>query len=604
MTIRSPLRLWPGLLIALLVALLRFVVPLVLPDAMLIGIVAGILGLLLVIVWWLFFSRARWIERIGGVLLMVLGMVVTNFVVDPSISTGMMGRMFYVYAAPSTLAIAFVLWAFTTRHLAGPSRWITMALAVMVGCGVWTLMRSEGIRGAGADMAWRWTPTAEERLLAQTVEPPVAVPAVAPAPAPAAPPTTPDPTASDAAASKEGSSPVAVPAPADPDPRPVDWAGFRGAERDGIVRGVQISTDWTTAGPVELWRRPVGPGWSSFAVDGDRIYTQEQRGDHELVSAYRLSSGAPLWRHRDTTRFWESNGGAGPRATPTLSGGRLYAFGATGILNALDASTGARIWSRNVATDAGKKVPMWGFSSSPLVLDDLVVVAAAGKLAAYDRATGKPRWFGPNGGGYSSPQLVTINGVDQIVFMNSSGATSMDPADGTVLWEYKWEGSPIVQPAQLEGDNLLISSADMMGGMDMRRLAISRQGTAWTVQERWSSRGLKPYFNDFVVHKGHAYGFDGSILSCIELEAGDRKWKGGRYGQGQFVLLADQDLLLVLSEDGDVALVSATTDEHRELATFKALEGKTWNHPVVVRDILLVRNGEEMAAFRLPAAPR
>jgi outer membrane protein assembly factor BamB len=367
---------------------------------------------------------------------------------------------------------------------------------------------------------------------------------------------------------------------------------------------VRIGTDWTTAPPVELWRTPVGPGWSSFAVDGDRVYTQEQRGDHELVSAYRLSTGRPIWRHRDATRFWESNGGAGPRATPTLSGGRIYAFGATGILNALDASTGARIWSRNVATDAGKVVPMWGFSSSPLVFDDLVVVAAAGKLAAYDRATGKPKWFGPNGGGYSSPQLLTMNGVDQIVFMNSSGTISMNPADGKVLWEHPWEGTPIVQPAKLDGGDLLISSADMMGGMAMRRLGISQQGAAWTVQERWTSRGLKPYFNDFVVHKGHAYGFDGSILSCIELETGERKWKGGRYGQGQFVLLADQDLLVVLSEDGDVALVSATPDDHRELAKMKAVEGKTWNHPVVVRDILLVRNGEEMAAFRLPLAAR
>jgi hypothetical protein len=140
--------------------------------------------------------------------------------------------------------------------------------------------------------------------------------------------------------------------------------------------------------------------------------------------------------------------------------------------------------------------------------------------------------------------------------------------------------------------------------MAMRRLSVRPQGSAWTVQERWSSRFLKPYFNDFVVHKGHAYGFDGSILSCIDLETGDRKWKGGRYGQGQFLLLAEQDLLVVLSEEGEVALVAAKPDAHHELAKFKAIEGKTWNHPVVVRDVLLVRNGEEMAAFRLPGASR
>lgn len=139
-----------------------------------------------------------------------------------------------------------------------------------------------------------------------------------------------------------------------------------------------------------------------------------------------------------------------------------------------------------------------------------------------------------------------------------------------------------------------------MGGVGMRRLAVKHSPTAWLVEERWTTRGLKPYFNDFVVHKGHAFGFDGTILACIDLEDGQRKWKGGRYGAGQMVLLHEQDLLLVLSEEGELALVSATPETYTEVARFKAIEGKTWNHPVLVRDVLLVRNGEEMAAFRLP----
>jgi len=139
-----------------------------------------------------------------------------------------------------------------------------------------------------------------------------------------------------------------------------------------------------------------------------------------------------------------------------------------------------------------------------------------------------------------------------------------------------------------------------MGGLGIRRVAVAHGPAGWTLKERWNSRGLKPYFNDFVVHKGHAYGFDGSILSCIDLSDGARKWKGGRYGNGQLVLLADEDLLLVLSEEGELALVKATPDQFTEVARFKAIEGKTWNHPVLVHDVLLVRNGEEMAAFRLP----
>src|SRR5262249_41939867 len=126
----------------------------------------------------------------------------------------------------------------------------------------------------------------------------------------------------------------------------------------------------------------------------------------------------------------------------------------------------------------------------------------------------------------------------------------------------------------------------------------------WSVTERWTSNGLKPYFNDFVVHDGYAYGFDGSILSCIDLKDGTRKWKGGRYGNGQLILLADQGLLLVLSEEGELALVRAAPDQFTALARFPAIEGKTWNHPVLVEDILLVRNGEEMAAFRLSLAGR
>jgi outer membrane protein assembly factor BamB len=371
-----------------------------------------------------------------------------------------------------------------------------------------------------------------------------------------------------------------------------------------VIRGVQIATDWSQSPPVQLWRRAIGPGWSSFAVSGNLLYTQEQRGGEEVASAYRLTTGEPVWRHRDATRFWESNAGAGPRGTPTLSDGRVYTFGGTGILNALDAASGALVWSRNAAADVAEETPMWGFSSSPLVVGDVVVVAAGGKLAAYDATNGAPRWKGGGGGfGYSSPHRARIAGVEQVVFTSGPGTAGLAPATGKVLWEYAWPGGAIVQPALTPDGDVLINTVSMNGGVGLRRIAIAHQSGGWTASERWTSNGLKPYFNDFVVHNGHAYGFDNNILSCIDLTDGTRKWKGGRYGNGQLLLLADQDVLLVLSEEGDLALVKATPDQFTEVSRFPAaLEGKTWNHPVVIRDVLLVRNDHEMAAFRLSRA--
>jgi outer membrane protein assembly factor BamB len=412
-------------------------------------------------------------------------------------------------------------------------------------------------------MAWRWSQTPEERLL-----------------------------------SLGGAEPAAralLPAAAETG---ADWPGFRGPERDGVARGARIVTDWKAQPPVELWRRPIGPGWSSFAIRGGRIYTQEQRGEHEVVACYSATNGEPIWIHRDTARFYESNGGAGPRATPTLSGERVYTLGATGILNALNASDGSVVWSRNAASDTKTKTPGWGYSGSPLVIDNLVVAAAGGTLAAYDIATGEPRWLGPKADCcYSSPHRVTLGGVTQIVLMNGPGVVGVAPSDGKVLWQYSLPtGGRIVQPALTAEGDLLLAQGE---GADLYRVAVAQRDGGWTVEERWTSDGLKPYFSDFVVHRGHAYGFDNGKIACIDLKDGAHKWDGGSYGSGQLVLLPEQDVLLLVSEQGELALVGATPERFVELARFPAIKGKTWNHPVLAGDMLLVRNGEEMAAFRL-----
>lgn len=570
-TPRKPLRLWPGVLLAMLQLLTWFVLPRVLPEQGMYWFIGTAICGLGIIVWWLFFSRAPWSERLGVFLLAVIALFVTSRFIHKSVAGAGMGMLFFMLGS-LLLSFVLVLVVVAGRRLADRPRRAVMIAAILPASGGWALVRLDGIHAAGGlQLAWRWSATSEERLLALVRDDPTALPSAT-------------------AAAETGA----------------DWPGFRGPNRDGIVPGVRIETNWSASPPVELWRRPVGPAWSSFAVRGDLLYTQEQRGDDEIVACYKLATGEPVWRHRDATRFWEANAGPGPRGTPTLSNGRVYTFGATGILNALDAAHGAAVWSRNVATDADVKVPYWGFASSPLVVGDAVIVAASGRLVAYDLTGDKPRWLGQaHRGSYSSPHLLTLDGVAQVLLLNGSGATSVAPSDGAVLWEHEWPvGAGMLQPALTADGDILITTSDASGGVGTRRLAVAYGPAGWTVEERWTSRGLKPYFNDFVVHKGHALGFDGSILACIDLKDGQRKWKGGRYGNGQLVLLPDQDLLLVLSEEGELALVGATPDRFTELARFPAIAGKTWNHPVLVGDILLVRNDEVMAAFRLSLATR
>lgn len=584
-----PLRLWPGIVAAALMVILWTALPRVFPETSGLEMVAMALCGLIILAWWLFFSRAPWIERLGALAVMAAALFVVSFLIHRSVSNGMMGFMLPIYGIPLA-ALALVLAVSAGRNLSTMARRAAIAVSILIAAGFFTLIRTGGLSGDGRpDLHWRWTPTPEEVLLSQVADQSDPV-----APTPEASPTP------------IADQPADVKATPEPTPEAVkipDWSGFRGSGRNSIVRGLQIETDWSKSKPVEIWRHPIGPGWSSFAVHGDNIYTQEQRGEDELVTCYSLSTGAPVWIHRDRARFWESNAGAGPRGTPTYSRGRIYSMGATGILNALDARTGKVVWTRNATSDTKSTIPDWGISSSPLIAGDKVIVATAGVLAAYDAATGKLSWTGPAGGyGYSSPQLARIGGVAQVILLNGEGAISLDPADGKLLWKHDWKSDGIVQPAILAGADILIGSGSGMGSIEsgIRRIRVAQGDDGWNVQDRWTTKGLKPYFNDFVVHKNNAFGFDGSILACIDLGDGQRKWKGGRYGHGQMVVLSDQDLLLVLSEEGELALVSAAPDKFTELARVPGIEGKTWNHPAIVGDVLLVRNGEQMAAFRLP----
>jgi hypothetical protein len=521
----------------------------------------GLALALLTILWWTFFSGLPLMERLGAPVLIALSLIATHPLLHGSISGAGMGMLFPILAIPP-LSFVLVGWAIVSRRWKSAFRSAILAIAILLATAAWTLIRTEGLNNEGeSDFRWRWTKSPEEQLLARS---------------------------NDESRTLQSTT-ANAPAP--------EWPGFRGRRRDGIVHNTKINPDWSASPPVQLWRQRIGPAWSSFAVQGSLFYTQEQRGEDEIVACYNVADGTAVWKHREKARFWESNAGAGPRATPTLYNERLFALGATGILNVLQATDGRQVWSRHVAKESNTKTPIWGFAGSPLIVNDLVIVAAAGSLVAYDIGSGDLRWSIPAGGDcYSSPQLFTICGIPQILLQNEAGIIGVNPVDGKQLWAHSWPGQPIVQPAMTADGDLLVSVSDRSG---IRRLALTPGPDGWAVQQRWTSVYIKPYFNDSIIHNGCVFGFDGPALACLDVLTGARKWKGGRYGRGQIILLADQDLLLVLSEKGELALVDAKPEQFKERSRCPGIQGKTWNHPVLVNDILLVRNAQEMAAFRL-----
>ena len=395
---------------------------------------------------------------------------------------------------------------------------------------------------------------------------------------------------------------------------------FLGPSRDCHAPGPELAGDWDAEPPKPLWRQSIGAAWSGFAIAGLRAVTQEQRDELEAVACYDIRTGTLLWLHTYPAQYKTAIAGEGPRATPTIHDGRVYALGATGTLNCLDLSTGKPVWQRIIPADAGLKLDApvdqsglsanrnkskeWGYASSPLIVNGRVVVSAGGEngrsLLAYDTATGEPVWSGGDSrAGYSSARLAKLHGESQILIFNQDGLAAHAPGDGSVQWEFEWDvGFPHVSmPVTLPGNRILVS---LGYGQGSKLLQIDTDDGRFSATKLWESIRMKAKFTNLVFHNGHFFGLDDGMFACIDAERGRRKWKDGRYGHGQILLRGGH--ILVMAENGDVVLLEANPERHVELTRFAALEGKTWNPPALANDYLLVRNHREAGCYRLPLA--
>lgn len=521
--------------------------------------------------------RVRWrgaIVTCAGILLALL-----IIWIEPDVLRG--AHSIATLAVLGAGGIALGIWFFRFSRLNRRARWQgALVLGLVLLAGICTV-RIDGWDGSMRPIFdWRWNPTAEDRFREQ------------------------GPRTATQTIESEPAVVISDCAPAH------DYPAYLGEDRRGVVSGIRLSRDWKVHPPRELWRNVVGLGWSAFAVLSNVAVTQEQRGEMEAVVCYELKSGVQRWVHTDDARFHETLGGDGPRATPTLHDGRVYALGATGILNCLDLVTGQRIWSRNILSDATADNRDWGMAGSPLLVGSVVIVAPGGhdgrSIWAYDQMSGEPVWHtGEDLASYTSPLLTTIAGQEQVLVLTATALAAHEPADGRLLWRYPWHPDQVIKCSQplvladfsapIEDDRVLLSMGYTVGS---QLVQISHRERKWQVDEVWSSRQLRCKFSNMLVHGGFVYGLDEGILTCLDLRDGSRQWKEGRYGYGQMILV--DRLLLIQAEKGDVVLVDASPSGQRELARLPALSDKTWNPPALVGRYLLVRNDREAVCYELP----
>lgn len=472
--------------------------------------------------------------------------------------------------------LALGVWVMLVSGMPWRRRLIAAGLGVLAlaaaGAGLRFLTRREGsFTGAGVPfLVWAWSP--------RYVAPPLAA-------------LPPDPAAAEHAASTAD-----------------DFPQFLGPQRDNQVRSVALSRDWSTHRPEMLWKHSVGIGFSGFSVVGSNAITMEQRGEEESTVCYDLLTGAPRWVHTNHVYLHENEGGDGPRATPTIDGGRVYTLGGLGNLDCLDAATGKVIWSQTTLDDP-KEHLRYGQTSSPLIVGDAVIVTGGDKtrnklrpaLLAFNKDKGTPLWQCVSGpASYASPSVATLAGVRQILQLHHEFLAGHDLADGHILWQFRWSHGMWPKNSQIVpiGSDRVFCSAGYSAGSIA--LQITKSGSELAAAEVWRTPTMLTHFSNVVLRDGYLIGLDDGVLTAQDISTGEPLWTGNRYGHGQ--ILQAGNLLLVQSETGDIALVDDPRTGATELGRFTALTLSriAWNPPALAGHLLLVRSDKEAACYRLP----